>query len=81
MESVFYKYLISHGINNLIEVDGLVYAAMPDILRLWASFAIGGLIIGLAAGAALILAYIIYFIHRKKKHAADDPPRPSGESV
>lgn len=34
MYQPLYDFLISHGVTNLIDVDGLVYAPVEDILTL-----------------------------------------------
>ena len=34
MNTVFYKYLISHGITNIVEIDGLLYAAVSELTDL-----------------------------------------------
>ena len=34
MLQLIYDFLISHGVTNLIDVDGLVYAPVEDILPL-----------------------------------------------
>lgn len=44
MESIFYKYLISHGITNIIDVDGLLYAPLRDLMRFCYRFGVVSLI-------------------------------------
>ena len=31
MDSIFYKFLLSHGVTNIIDIDGLLYAAIGDL--------------------------------------------------
>ena len=46
MDSIFYKYLIDHGITNLIEVDGLLYASLNELIDLHSPCFVAGLCTG-----------------------------------
>ena len=70
MDSIFYKYLIAHGVTNFVDIDGLVYAAVPEVAKLWSSGFLFGLVVGLIAGSVLFFGCIVHMIRRNKKHAA-----------
>ena len=61
MYQPIYDFLISRGLTNLIDIDGLIYAPVTDLLRLYvkygsAAFVLFGLI--LAALCSAISCYI-----------------------
>lgn len=42
-----YDFLISHGVTNLIDVDGLVYAPVEDLLSAFIRFGLLAVLFGL----------------------------------
>ena len=48
-----YNFLISHGITNLIDVDGLVYAPVEDLLLAFIRFGFLAALFGLLLVAAV----------------------------
>ena len=69
MDAFFYKYLLSHGVTNIIDIDGLLYAAVGDLL----SFAKTCLVCGFATCLLTLwladgLAMLIRSLYHRWKH-------------
>lgn len=58
MESIFYKYMISHGITNIVDIDGLLYAPLNDLMRFcWKA--------GVASLIAAVLVIVFWYLSGK----------------
>lgn len=66
MWPILYKYLISHGLTNLVEIDGLVYAPINDLVNSLVCCA--AKFLGAVAAAALIAFCISWAIDFFRDH-------------
>ena len=69
MDAFFYKFLLSHGVTNIIDIDGLLYAAVGDLR----SFAHTCMVLGIAIyllsyGFFECLINVIRWIYHRWKH-------------
>lgn len=98
MESIFCEYLfdflISHGVTNFVDIDGLIYAPLTDVFMAALEFGLKfhnfvSSIVDVAIFGFVVMGasvYVMLFARKRVKnkensYAADDPPCPSGEPV